>query len=60
MALIWERLQCEQIGRSFELYRTRVPGGWLVAFKKWQTPQATGLLTFYPDPTHQCQSDSLP
>jgi hypothetical protein len=39
---------------SARLGRTKVPGGWLVLW------EASGSMTFYPDPEHKWDGNSLP
>jgi hypothetical protein len=54
----WERLQSNR----FEVYRTAVPGGWLVVVQS-ETAISFGsfsTLTFIPDAEHQWDGKSLP
>ncbi|HYY95648.1 MAG TPA: hypothetical protein VE713_14190 [Pyrinomonadaceae bacterium] len=56
-----------QRGMEFEIYRAKVPGGWLVAMKythsevqgnavnDWAWGYGYGGLTFIPDPNHEWQ-----
>ncbi|NEO23205.1 MULTISPECIES: hypothetical protein [unclassified Moorena] len=50
--LVWEKLNCKNqpIG-GLGVWRTKVPGGWLVAIRS--TNGSGSGVTFYPDPTHQ-------
>ena len=56
--LIWHKLNSSSAGGEFfklgDVYRTRVPGGWLVLV----TNNARGLM-FYPDPEHKWDGGSL-
>jgi len=56
--LVWQKLNSSSAdGRIFKLgnvYRGKVPGGWLVLV----ADNATGL-TFYPDPEHNWDGGSL-
>lgn len=58
--LSWERIPSEKKGGGFlkldwDVYRAKVPGGWLVAVM-----HNTSGLTFYPDPQHRWDGTSLP
>ena len=44
----------------FALIRSKVPGGWLVAFYGDNTDAGYGGLTFVPDPNHRWDGNSLP
>ncbi len=46
--VVWERLTASN---NIEMYRTRVPGGWLVLV--CQEYRDTGGSFFYPDPAHR-------
>jgi hypothetical protein len=46
--VVWERLSSSN---NIEMYRTRVPGGWLVLI--CQEYRDTGGAFFYPDPAHR-------
>lgn len=50
--LHWERLEDE-----FSTLRAKVPGGWLLLLN-WGT-RGTAM-TFYPDPNHKWDGESLP
>ncbi|HUV04317.1 MAG TPA: hypothetical protein VMX94_04345 [Armatimonadota bacterium] len=58
----WERLEGRKVRRFFEfvphLFRTPVPGGWLVTWP----PGVLGVpgIAFYPDPDHKWDGSSLP
>jgi hypothetical protein len=57
MALKWEWVQNEGLkSRDYDTtYRTKVPGGWLI-----RTEACEGVgLTFYPDPNHKWDGNSL-
>jgi len=63
MALTWERLESVPTTE-----RAKVPGGWLVrfyyheydGFSEERTVYGYGGMTFYPDPEHQWDGNSLP
>lgn len=44
--------------RYFDIYRIKVPGGWLVTVKT--TYSEAPSVTFYPDPQHKWDGNSLP
>lgn len=61
--LTWEKLDSGREDQKWyhtewEVYRAKVPGGWLVL------PRSSGTipqhLTFYPDPEHKWDGGSLP
>jgi len=56
--LVWHKLNSSSAGGEWwklgDVYRTKVPGGWLVLVVN----NATGL-TFYPDPEHNWDGGSL-
>jgi hypothetical protein len=60
--LIWEEVKCEKQDKSFfsigmsSLWRTKVPGGWLVRIMVGEADSAF----FYPDPEHVWDGSSLP
>ncbi len=61
MKVIFERIEAEfKDKRWFEgggqLFRAKVPGGWLVL---WSAGEQSGT-TFYPDPDHRWGGNSLP
>jgi hypothetical protein len=62
MNLRFEKLHVAEPRHDFvhgTLYRSSVPGGWLVCFF-WSTSQAGGpSLVFYPDPQHLWDGGSL-
>ncbi len=55
MALQWQEVNCLS-DMSLSTYRAKVPGGWLV----WTGRYDQGGLTFYPDPNHEWDGNSLP
>lgn len=60
MALLWEELKSQVgIGGMFSpwiiVYRAKVPGGWLVATRSYDS----GGVTFLPDPEHEWDGHSL-
>ena len=52
MALQWQEVASNLTGG---LYRAKVPGGWLVVFVCGERS-----ITFYPDPNHIWDGNSLP
>lgn len=57
MALVWEKLESSDSGRSvWVTLRAKVPGGWLVIVGI----DDGGGITFYPDPSHLWNGESLP
>ena len=52
--LEWQKLKSRNNKHTPELYRTAVPGGWLISQSE------TGGLVFLPDPDHDWDGDSLP
>ena len=52
--LNWQKLKSRNNKHTPELYRTAVPGGWLISQSE------TGGLVFIPDPNHEWDGDSLP
>jgi hypothetical protein len=52
--LNWEKLKSQVYNYSF--YRAKVPGGWLISMVYGE---GAGL-TFYPDPEHKWDGNSLP
>ena len=51
--LEWQKLKSRNNKHTPELYRTAVPGGWLISQSE------TGGLVFLPDPEHEWDGDSL-
>ena len=51
--LEWQKLKSRNNKYTPELYRTAVPGGWLIS------QSLTGGLVFLPDPEHEWDGDSL-
>lgn len=51
--LEWQKLKSRNNKHMSELYRTAVPGGWLISQSE------TGGLVFLPDPEHEWDGDSL-
>ncbi len=56
MALVWESLTVESVTGVVAAQRAKVPGGWLVAIS---LTYGAGV-TFYPDPDHLWDGNSLP
>ena len=51
----WQKLESES--QALGVYRTKVPGGWLV-WAHWE--KNPGTMTFLPDPDHKWDGKSLP
>ena len=63
MKVTWERIESLAAHHPFnvpvthgEMYRAKVPGGWIVA---WYSINLGGAM-FYPDPKHEWDGNSLP
>jgi len=58
----WEHIICSHAGLATHLYRTKVPGGWLVQVQNYVSSMGShiGGLTFYPDPQHEWDGNSMP
>jgi len=57
MKVTWEEIESKE-GR---LWRAKIPGGWLVAWKVYEGGSSLGGgITFYPDPNHKWDGNSLP
>ncbi len=54
MKLHWEQIDAESWFTGGQLWRAKVPGGWLVMLSTCQG------ITFYPDPNHVWDGNSLP
>jgi hypothetical protein len=54
----WKKLSTGGVDINFTFHRTKVPGGWFVAIH-WQYSNAASI-TFYPDPEHKWDGNSLP
>jgi len=60
--LRWERLNSVRFEKkwyqsSWETYRSKIPGGWLVLVRsEGESPHG---MTFYPDPDHRWSGGSL-
>jgi hypothetical protein len=52
----WETLQNGIRLEGYDLYRAKVPGGWLIYIDR---VEHSGL-TFLPDPNHEWDGNSLP
>ncbi|MBI5885591.1 MAG: hypothetical protein HZB85_03295 [Deltaproteobacteria bacterium] len=48
----WESIKSD---RMIVVYRTKVPGGWLILVKE----KEEASITFYPDPTHAWDGNSI-
>lgn len=63
MKVIWEWIESEleKASRGGAIWRARVPGGWFIAWREnyYDVETANGL-TFYPDPKHEWDGNSLP
>ncbi len=64
MGLIWKPAQSASANTNddFSIFRTKVPGGWLVILVGLAADTGAHLsgLTFYPDPHHAWDGSSLP
>ena len=62
--LTWEKLRVAEPKHEFgnaSLYRTKVPGGWLIQMFYSSGHSDFGVATsFYPDPGHAWDGGSLP
>ena len=56
MNLYWEDLGYSNYNYSDAMYRSKVPGGWLIMVRGSTAPG----LTFLPDPNHKWDGNSLP
>lgn len=54
--LVWEKLKKDEVFHSAQSFRAKVPGGWFVSV---QAHTGVGV-TFYPDPEHQWDGNTLP
>ena len=59
MALQWERLK-SMGSLGTDVFRAKVPGGWLVLAREVSGTAASASVAFYPDPDHQWDGASLP
>jgi hypothetical protein len=62
MAIIWEELKSERarpgfLAVQFTVYRSKVPGGWLVYTQSTFGEGASGM-AFVPDPNHEWDGNS--
>lgn len=61
--LHWQKLAVAEPRHEFTygaIYRARVPGGWFIALF-WASQMTGGpSITFYPDPEHVWDGDTLP
>jgi hypothetical protein len=55
MKVIWEKIKSENIFGGGSLWRSKVPGGWIIRL----SGNGEGL-AFYPDPEHKWDGNSLP
>ena len=61
--LTWEALPSRREDKNWfnctwETFRAKVPGGWLVLVMVETHVDASPSLAFYPDPTHQWDGDN--
>jgi len=54
MKLHWDKIESEHFFVGHQLLRAKVPGGWLITMSMNQG------ITFYPDPHHEWDGNSLP
>lgn len=59
--LVWETIenQTKDGANPVQLYRAKVPGGWLVLFKRNPGDNVVLSSLFYPDPNHIWDGDAL-
>jgi hypothetical protein len=57
--LEWEELRAKNTLGPRNTYRTKIPGGWLVSTKEYDSDGVGGGITFVPDPNHEWDGDSL-
>ncbi|MDQ3012792.1 MAG: hypothetical protein M3X11_19050 [Acidobacteriota bacterium] len=55
MHINWEKLKSSGSPLAGEIWRAKVPGGWLLIIHYGET-----AITFYPDPQHKWDGSSLP
>ncbi|MCF7912305.1 MAG: hypothetical protein K9M99_07245 [Candidatus Cloacimonetes bacterium] len=66
MELVWEFISGIYIGhdgrsyKSVSIQRAKVPGGWIIRLIYGKDSGGLGGLTFYPDPLHKWDGNSLP
>ncbi|HEY3297272.1 MAG TPA: hypothetical protein VGK34_01350 [Armatimonadota bacterium] len=55
MIVTWEHIGCIHGGMTSDVYRAKVPGGWLVQVQRFTSDNSAhmGGLCFYPDPNHE-------
>jgi len=56
MAIAWEKLESVDSITLKNLYRAKVPEGWIVAIRS----SGGQSITFVPDPNHEWDGSSLP
>jgi hypothetical protein len=54
--LVWEEVPSD----AFEVWRTKVVGGWFVSFGESEEDGHDQGFVFYPDPSHEWDGGSLP
>lgn len=54
MKLHWEKIGTDTFFIGYQLLRANLVGGWLTA------TSMSGAITFYPDPHHEWDGNSLP
>jgi hypothetical protein len=59
MTLRWEEIMSRGLGFA-TTFRANVPAGWFVFIKDSPGQYAYSGLTFYPDPEHKWDGNSLP
>lgn len=61
MSIYWEHLGTVHAGLITDTYRAKVPGGWLIQIQRYTADHSahTGGLTFYPDPNHEWDGNSI-
>jgi hypothetical protein len=56
----WEDIGDPKRYGSTEMYRAKVPGGWLVRLSSRTNSATAEAVAFYPDPGHAWDGGSLP
>ncbi len=58
--LTFERVDGEWEGKTINVSRAAVPGGWLMLIVHATGPMGQGGVTFVPDPSHTWDGSSIP
>ena len=57
--LEWQSLVSKGTGFTVSLYRTKVPGGWLILLSPSSSGRSDSGVTFLPDPEYKWDGNSL-